>query len=312
MSDDEDDYMSASILEAATQAEKKLAKSRSETYSEKRRREMEMSRRKGEVKSLGQMEKERREEGLRTDVLKEENKGFKLLEKLGFKKGMALGKEVVASGSGVGGSGSGNGEGDESKKDTTETTSELPTMRPRLMEPIPIFMKTDKRGLTLTTRKRPLSPSSPTSSTSSTSDTENPSTKRKKPTEQDFRGTITRKLDERRATGELVRARRTVQNLDEDRGVSRHLLWMPERESVVGLEDGVVVGEVVEEGEGEEKVVDPEVEEFEGMELEDKLRKVVGYLRSNYFYCLWCGDRYQNEEEMNTHCPGEWRDDHDD
>ncbi|KAJ3220071.1 G patch domain-containing protein 11 [Dinochytrium kinnereticum] len=309
--DEEDDYMSASILDAASSIDSKLKQKKAESYSEKRKREIELGRQKGTVKSLREREKEVREAGLKETVLKEENKGFQLLAKMGFKKGMALGKEL-------------------SSEDNNGETS---TMTPRLVEPIPIIMKTGKSGLraTASTFKPPTTDTISPDSDESLSEDENGVPKKRAKTsattERDFRESVTKRLEQRRTVGELYRSRRTLQSLDEAKGTERHALWIPEtRVPEVGERGGAGVleelgggeeaesGVIVEEEDGleeEEGGVEEDDKGFEGLEPEQQLREVVRYLRSEHFYCLWCGDRFKDQEEMAQFCPGEWRDDHD-
>jgi hypothetical protein len=54
---------------------------------------------------------------------------------------------------------------------------------------------------------------------------------------------------------------------------------------------------------------DPEVEEFNGLPSEDRLQKLVEYLRSTYCYCFWCKHQYA-DLEMDG-CPGTLEEDHD-
>jgi len=42
-----------------------------------------------------------------------------------------------------------------------------------------------------------------------------------------------------------------------------------------------------------------------------KLRQCLDYLRSHHFYCLFCGTKYETEDEMRRHCPGPSEDVHD-
>ncbi|KAJ3109375.1 hypothetical protein HDU96_007240 [Phlyctochytrium bullatum] len=331
MADDEDDYMSASILEAAQTAESKHRRQResSMTYSEKRRKEMDEARRRGTVKNLAEREKEAREAGLKQNVLKEENKGFQLMQKLGFKRGMTLGK-------------------DPAEETPKEADRPAPTLS-RLLEPIPIVMKADKRGIRALTRPEDLPPDiSEDDEELDDAEREERRKRRKLPTATDFRQNVSRRLDSRRTVGELNRARRTVQSLDEGAGKPRHVLWPPEiPPEEITLDAPVAVrrkgvgggGEEGDEGMGmafktrdeneeyaiaitpfngaeEDKeeigAIDAKQEAFEALEPDDQLRETVKYLRSEYCYCLWCGDRFKDQEELAQLCPGFWRDDHDD
>lgn len=40
------------------------------------------------------------------------------------------------------------------------------------------------------------------------------------------------------------------------------------------------------------------------------LRKMIEYLRSTYFYCIYCGCEYNDEQDLATSCPGWTRDVH--
>lgn len=73
--------------------------------------------------SKHELETKRRDESLKTSALREDNKGFSLMLKMGYKKGEALGKTTSEEG------------GDE------------PEVKKRLIEPIPIVLKSDRVGL---------------------------------------------------------------------------------------------------------------------------------------------------------------------
>lgn len=85
--EEEDDYMSLKFLEGAKEFESK----RQETYSERRKKQLRLQQEKAYIKPRAQLEQEEREKGLQTSV-DESNKGMKMLMKMGFKKGMALGQ----------------------------------------------------------------------------------------------------------------------------------------------------------------------------------------------------------------------------
>jgi len=62
-----------------------------------------------------------------------------------------------------------------------------------------------------------------------------------------------------------------------------------------------------EEEEVEEE--DPELDEFNALQLAERLKRLVGYLREQYRYCFWCKFRYPDEEMEG--CPGLEENDHD-
>lgn len=74
--------------------------------------------------SIKELEEKNREEGLSKSTLTEENKGFNLMLKMGFKPGEALGK------------------------------SQQGAEKPKLIEPINVVIKTDRQGLGIDEKKR--------------------------------------------------------------------------------------------------------------------------------------------------------------
>ncbi|KAJ3179700.1 G patch domain-containing protein 11 [Gaertneriomyces sp. JEL0708] len=85
----DDDYMSDALLGIA-----QIVDPRPLTYSERRKKQLLEQQKKGTVKSRREQEKERREAGLTTQ-LPEDNKGFKLLAKMGYQKGMPIGPSAA-------------------------------------------------------------------------------------------------------------------------------------------------------------------------------------------------------------------------
>jgi hypothetical protein len=54
---------------------------------------------------------------------------------------------------------------------------------------------------------------------------------------------------------------------------------------------------------------DEELDDFEAMEVEEKLRRLVMYLREEHRYCLWCKCAYDDDDMEG--CPGVMEADHD-
>jgi hypothetical protein len=53
---------------------------------------------------------------------------------------------------------------------------------------------------------------------------------------------------------------------------------------------------------------DPELEEYEGLPIAERLDQVIKHLRENYWYCFWC--KYRYEDEGMEECPGLTEDEH--
>ncbi len=54
---------------------------------------------------------------------------------------------------------------------------------------------------------------------------------------------------------------------------------------------------------------DPELEEFNSLEVAERLKRLVEYLRQTYHYCFWC--KYQYPDSSMDGCPGLKEEDHD-
>ena len=54
---------------------------------------------------------------------------------------------------------------------------------------------------------------------------------------------------------------------------------------------------------------DDELEAFDALDPDERLRRVVAYLRARFRYCFWCKSRYP-DEDMDG-CPGLTEEDHD-
>ncbi|KAI1779997.1 hypothetical protein F4818DRAFT_161684 [Hypoxylon cercidicola] len=54
---------------------------------------------------------------------------------------------------------------------------------------------------------------------------------------------------------------------------------------------------------------DPELDEFNALDVEERLRRLVAYLRKEYNYCFWCKCGYPDETMEG--CPGLMEEDHD-
>lgn len=62
-----------------------------------------------------------------------------------------------------------------------------------------------------------------------------------------------------------------------------------------------------EEDEADDR--DEELEAFEALVPQERLQRVVSYLREKHWYCFWCKSRYENAGMEG--CPGMTEDDHD-
>ncbi|KAM7362578.1 G patch domain-containing protein 11-like [Cochliomyia hominivorax] len=274
---DEEDYMSDKFLTGLQDVRPSLINNR----GKKRQIEVELkhkehNKKQKELKQLtgAAVDNERLQIAL-SKPLEQENKGFKLLAKMGYKPGQALGKQDVI---------------DNSTKVTTTQTK-------RLIEPIGITIKSDRQGLGRETALKELKE------------------RRKKIREdrlkkqlggetsiEDFRRRTTQKHEEKFVLNALRRCEVTCENLDLEAKLEKpEMLWFwPAR---------VNVPEEQEEFKKQENENDYEdlEEEFSNQE---KLEMLTNYLRTSYLFCYWCGERYHNEQDLNDNCPGLTKDEH--
>ncbi|EJD01038.1 uncharacterized protein FOMMEDRAFT_110541 [Fomitiporia mediterranea MF3/22] len=59
-----------------------------------------------------------------------------------------------------------------------------------------------------------------------------------------------------------------------------------------------------------EETID-QAREFLQQDVRERLKRVLGYLREKYHYCLWCGTQYNDKEDLDGNCPGEDEEAHD-
>lgn len=111
-----------------------------------------------------------------------------------------------------------------------------------------------------------------------------------------YRGLVRQRREEervRRARYDLHQSlsRSAAYEADEGEEDQDRLAWGREEEDEGG-EDG-----------------DEELEAFEALPLEERLERVVGYLREKYWYCFWCKSQYDDADMEG--CPGMTEGDHD-
>ncbi|XP_023298668.2 G patch domain-containing protein 11-like isoform X2 [Lucilia cuprina] len=211
--------------------------------------------------------------------LAQENEGFKLLTKMGYKPGQALGKPV-----------------------NNEETSCSNLQTNRLIEPIGITLKTDRQGLGREAalqelkhmRTKILQERLRKEAGGATSI-------------EDFRRRTNQKHEEKFVLHALRRCQVTCENLDlEIRLEKPELPWFwPERKKET--EDELEAEEETNKEEDKDNEQELEEEEFTNQE---KLEMLTNYVRTSYLFCYWCGVRYNDIQDLNDNCPGLTKDEH--
>ncbi|GIZ43059.1 hypothetical protein CKM354_000630200 [Cercospora kikuchii] len=100
----------------------------------------------------------------------------------------------------------------------------------------------------------------------------------------------------------LEKERERRMRYDLDQSLSRHRDY-----TTADDDEDLAYGNEVEEDLEEE---DAELDEFEALPVEERLEKILAFLREKYHYCFWCKYRYASEQAMNEDCPGLTEDEH--
>ncbi|TMW50070.1 hypothetical protein DOY81_004880 [Sarcophaga bullata] len=272
---DEEDYMSDKFLAGLQDLRPSLVNNR----AKKRQidiecKQKERIKKQKEVKlSTAVVDNDRLQAAL-SKPLAEENKGFKLLAKMGYKPGQALGKI------------------------TSNDSSSPGIMESRLTEPIGITLKTDRQGLgrqaalqELNERRQKI---------------REQRLKKKLGGEtsiEEFRRRTNQKYEEKFVLNAFKRCQVTCENLDLESKVNTpELPWFwPER---------IIESKESDEEDPKKEDNNDLKEEQEEFSNSEKLEMLTNYIRTSYLFCYWCGVRYNNEEDLNDNCPGLTKDDH--
>ncbi|KAG8224523.1 hypothetical protein J437_LFUL004214 [Ladona fulva] len=226
-------------------------------------------------KSQASLEAERREEGLQ-EAIPADNKGFELLQKMGYKPGEALGKTVKGP-----------------------------------IVPVKIEVKGDRSGLgrksstklVMEAKKR--------------AEEKTESLEESKVTTQDFRKRITSDVKRRHAETDLVSSQRACYNLDLENGYDepvKRWYWPVEviekvDEALKDYEDQVY-GRLLGRKRKRKDSKEEDIAEDEEIGTDEKLAELTEYLRSTYFYCVWCGATFSGKSDIAKYCPGPSRELH--
>ena len=309
--EEEDDYMNMTFAEAPAPQK--------ETLTQARKRKLLHAETAGRPKSKAELaaeEARRREEGLAKriggiDDNGVENKGLRMMQKLGYKPGTALGVRR-------------DGDGEAR------------------IDPISLAMKEDRSGIGRESEaKRKFREEAEKMAVGE---------KRRKIEQEEFVERVREERENKRTEGLVIGAQKVAERLEEEslndgekkrrklKGIN--ILWrslvkqreISERDKRMRHEvytslgtrpeyqddeeedrdDKLAMGkkaDVFEVDDTELDEEDPELEEFEASEPKEKLEKLVQLLRETWRYCFWC--KYRYEDETMEGCPGPTEEDHD-
>ncbi|RZF39930.1 hypothetical protein LSTR_LSTR002333 [Laodelphax striatellus] len=290
MSSEEEDYMSDAFLNGCVQEDVRPGLVHNRAL--KRRYELDKKKTESDVnnknvhKKLRVVEQELREDGL-SQPISEDNKGFKMLQKLGFKPGSGLGKSQEGC-----------------------------------KEPIPINVKSDRQGLGRVQAIKEVMEKKAAIMKERQNKSQNFS---------EYRSMLAEEAAARRAEIEFRKSQKVCQQLDTELGFEPYEYWYwpvsKSNEKECDIDDDEDADAQPEskqtstgggEGEEEEETLNHEEEEEEGEDddveenytVHEKLEMLSAYLRQTHYYCIWCGTRYEDEQDMDNECPGPTYEEH--
>ncbi|PGH18490.1 hypothetical protein AJ80_04460 [Polytolypa hystricis UAMH7299] len=359
--DEEEDYMSMTIVEPQ--------QAKRETFAERKLRKQRESEAKSRMPTKAELaaaEAARRDAALSTSTLDPSNKGFKMMARLGYKPGSALGKPQSSNNNG----------------------SPVDDWDRRITEPLGVQVKEDRGGIGLDAEKK----------RKFRQEVEHEA-KRTKAEETDFRERVRLEREEKRAESLFQAAQKVAERLDAEseleqiegkptakedseaeesigtakckdsveetssapssskpsirtkptsqinilyRGLVRSreekqrelqtrrglydslssgshkplsdLSGLPVYDDTeLDTDDKLALGQTADdknfEAESDEEEEDAELEEFNQLSSQERLSRVVSYLREKHWYCFWCKYRYETDELDG--CPGPTEEDHD-
>ncbi|KAJ3041056.1 G patch domain-containing protein 11 [Rhizophlyctis rosea] len=234
MSSEEEDYMSEAILAGLS-----ATHSKPKTYSERRKQELQRQKERGYNKPKAEAEREAREVGLATQI-SEDNKGFKMLAKMGYRKGAPLGPST-----------------DPSSPSTA------------LKAPIQVALKSDRHGIGI--------PDEATITRKRTKEEEEQREKEREAEKDDYRTKMNRQFEDKRVIRDVKTSRIVCEQMDLAKGWERNEFWISkppqkEKEGTPAKEGREVDAEDMEEYAKEEVDVDSDDEGTDGVEKETEFQ----------------------------------------
>ncbi|XP_071833713.1 G patch domain-containing protein 11-like isoform X2 [Apostichopus japonicus] len=285
--DEEEDYMSDNFLSQTESVRPGLAWGKLSKRNEQEKKHKAASV-KNKFKPLKQREQEEREKGLK-NALTSDNKGFAMLQKMGYKKGMGLGKQGTGR-----------------------------------AEPVPIEVKADRGGLGRVAemkRKQQIRERLEVEAMRKRQ-------KLMGQLKGDFRQRMKSKFEDKLVWKDLHNSQKTCHYLDGVEGIDMPTVswyWPPKPvekkleddeeqtdQSEAGSHDKEedIEEEEEEEEEEEKEKEEEELDTAEEPSPQEMLQELTKYLRMTYYYCVWCGTSFADTEDLSANCPGDTWDDH--
>ncbi|XP_033101183.1 G patch domain-containing protein 11-like [Anneissia japonica] len=270
MTEQEDDYMSDSFLLQSESVKPGLAWGKLAKQNKKESRHIEFNKTSKKVqKPLKIQQREQLEEGLQ-NAISSDNKGFAMLQKMGYKKGMGLGK-------------TGTGR----------------------KEPVPIAIKTDRGGLG---REAQVKKQKQEVEQFRERMRKNRMQNQEK-NKGEFLQRVREKQVNRGAEKDFYQSQKVCEQLDRTNGVEEPVVlwyWPKHLRPKTQEEDNIKECDMEEEEDEEEE----EKDVGDDIPIQERLDDITRYLRTKYVYCIWCGTSFNDGQDLAENCPGDDADAH--
>nr|XP_002129492.1 G patch domain-containing protein 11-like [Ciona intestinalis] len=247
---DEDDYMSDiftnNIQEPKVSLKPGVSNSRKRTLEKRRAHDVNKSKPKKVI------ELETREKGLATEI-GQDNKGFKMMAMMGYKKGEGLGKGKTGR-----------------------------------IEPVPISVKANRTGLGKDELEKQRKAARKKMETFMLQQRAKVEHNRR----EDFRFRMSEKFALQLLEKDLNKSQKACHTLDSAGDVTEPEMYFYWPEMCTSPEE--------------------EEEKEDQHSVNEKLVLITEYLRTKYFYCIWCATKYNDLNDIKSNCPGDTANSHDD
>lgn len=156
-----------------------------------------------------------------------------------------------------------------------------------MVEPISVEVKADRHGLGKTLKKKEFC------------NRKNADAKLDNMKMIDFRSRIAQERAEQLQKIDIFKSQKICQELDTKYNIEEpEESWFWPQNKETNIDDNT-----------DHQLNDAE-EDGEDLSNLEKLEILTKYLRKKHFYCIWCGMKFDDEEDLKDNCPGNTRNDH--
>lgn len=158
-----------------------------------------------------------------------------------------------------------------------------------MVEPIPVEVKADRQGLGKTLKKK------------EPCNHKNVNAKLDNMNMTDFRSRIAQDRAEQLQKIDVFKSQKVCQELDTKESIEEpeeSWFWPQSKEEKTDNDT---------DNDRQSNDADADDEDLSNLE---KLEILTKYLRKKHFYCIWCGMKFDDEDDLRDNCPGNTRNDH--